>query len=241
MSTNTNVKALSAKGLLLDWVSGMGATGKTPDTWEHVQDGYLHGKQISLALLTAIAEMKCIGTPISFDEAIALGYLSKNHVDQHSSGSATTKKTPFENTKAVINAETYWNNCIKLGLSPDNADKVSGIVTAFYSISDKATKADLTSLLAELVHVFMSPEQHVTYSIKLEDERIAAAKFAALTDAGFIDIRTMSEGRYVANLATSLLGNVAVLTASGFIPVGMQAVNAELYQITFKDLEPAQV
>jgi hypothetical protein len=257
MSTNTETNITS---ILAKWADGNGNPINPPNS-KHLPIGRvldvdyteytINGVTITPTIaLTRVAlevwKNSSYGQePSKIADELALlhdGYVSSAHKTKALASSSEAKvKAPFENQKSVITAQAYWNNCIKMGLSPDNADKVSELVTAFYSLNDKATKADLTSLLAELIHLFMSPEQHVIHGVKLEDERIAAAKFAALTDAGFVDIRTMAEGRYVANLATSSLGSVSILTPNNFVPIGMQPINPELYQITFKDLVSVQV
>ena len=161
VATNLNtVTALTAKELLLDWVSGQGASGKTPETWEHVKDGMLHGKSVSLSLLTAVAEMRCTGTPVSFDTAIERGYLSSNHQTQHEGGrSKTDQADVLVTTKAVLTSEEYLTNAIKLGLDNKNLTAISDAVLEFYKLTDKTTKADLVALLTQVIDCFVPEDK----------------------------------------------------------------------------------
>jgi hypothetical protein len=238
--TNNVVTTLSASAILLDWVSGMGATGKEPvGTWEHVEEGKLLGQTVSLSLLTAIAEMKCKGSLPSFVNAIASGYISPNHLSQHKVGTPASKadKT-FDTRKSVLTSEQFWTNCIKLGLDTKNVDHVSTLVETFYNVSDKTTKVELLSLLSEFVDVFMNNEQHGTYSRMATSEELAAAKFAALTVAGYTDIREVAAGRYCSNLAITALANIGILADNSFMLVGTMALpDGVTFQVTFKDIE----
>jgi hypothetical protein len=235
MAINNNVNTLSAKSLLLDWVSGQGATGKTPETWEHVQDGYLHGKAVSLSLLTAIAEMKSIGTPVSFDTSIADGYLSKNHLDQHETGSKVSGKgEALITTKANITSEQYLNNLIKLGLDNKNQVAISDIVMSYYAITDKTTKAELTDLLKQIVDCFVPADSYKVFRIKEIDEIESAIKFQTLTDNGFTDILPTGKGQYVGNLDLSSLSSLGLLSSIGYQLSGTKLISDNVYQVIFK-------
>ena len=232
----TNIKTLTAYEVLTDWTSGQGATGKTPATWEHVVDGQLHGKAVSIALLTAIAEMKTVGTVISFDEAIERGYLSKNHQDQHEVGG----KTPARNntlvvTKVNITANQYKVNCIKLGLDNKNIESIVDLLDAITSISSSTTKSDLIGLLDSFKSLFLNQEQEQVFKVKFEDERVAAIKFEALSSNSFSNIRTLSSGAYVACLGLEDLSNVGLLSILGYAMTATVPLPDGAFQISFKD------
>jgi len=233
--TMTNIKTLTAYEVLTDWTSGQGATGKTPDTWEHVVDGQLHGKVVSIALLTAVAEMKTVGTVISFDEAIERGYLSKNHQDQHEVGKAPTKNNTLVTTKVNITAEQYKVNCIQLGLDNKNIEPVIDLIDAITGITSSTTKADLIDLLDSFKSLFINPEQEQTYKVKFEDEVASAKKFEALTSNSFSNIRTLSSGSYVACLALADLASVGLLAQLGYAMTATIPLPDGAFQISFKD------
>jgi hypothetical protein len=238
--TNNVVTTLSASAILLDWVSGMGATGKEPvGTWEHVEEGKLLGQTVSLSLLTAIAEMKCKGSLPSFVNAIASGYISPNHLSQHKVGTPSAKvdKT-FDTRKSVLTSEQFWTNCIKLGLDVKNVDTVSNLVEQVYKVTEKTTKTDLIILVNAFTELFVNVEQHGTYSRMVTSEELAAAKFASLTQAGYTDIREVAAGRYCSNLAITALANIGILADNSFMLVGTMALpDGVTFQVTFKDIE----
>jgi hypothetical protein len=244
MNTNVDVdvKALSAKSLLLDWTSGQGATGKNPENFEHA-DNVLHDEiisvlntDISISLAQALIEQKFAGALPSMLEAWKNGYISPNHASQHKTGNITTKSNAtFVSSKAILTSEQYLTNCIKLGLDTKNTADILDIVEGFYALTDKSTKADLHFLLARVVHIFCSQEQYEVYTTKLSNEEAATRKFSNLTSAGFIDIRSMPNGRYVANLPRTNLRAIGILSDNSFSLVGTQSINDTLHQVTFKD------
>ena len=235
MTTSNKVNLLSAKELLLDWVSGQGATGKTPDTWEHVEDGKLHGKTVSLAILTAIAEMKTVGSVISFDSSIDRGYLSKNHLDQHETSTKAPANNPLVSTKVNLTSSQLWDNYIKLGIDSKNFETISQAVEDFYNVTDKTTKSDLMALLQTFTDCFLNPVQLDVFNVKRIDEEQAAIKFKALTDLGFYNINPMLAGIYCARLPLLELARIGSLTELGYVLTATMPIDSTTYQITFKD------
>lgn len=168
----TNVSTMTAAQLLADWVSGMGATGKT-GLYEHVQDGYLRGKQLSLPLMTALLEWQYKGN----DEAlsyIAQGYLSKNHWSQHQQ--AVTDKLPLKGH--VLTAAQYKENCLALFPKPS----IDLLRTALDGVNKNSSKQDLVDVIESFRHMLypsLSNDQQLQYETLLEKEQ-AAEKAMAL-------------------------------------------------------------
>jgi hypothetical protein len=212
-----------------------------PDTIEVTVNGVTQHPNV-LPLIIAGFE-RCYGSKsqLTVSEHIKLaaeGFVTP--LQKNTTVTSVKEKGAFSNTKSVLSAVEYSNNCIKLGLDNKNFNAVSGLVSEFYSLTDKATKADLHAMLKSFVDVFMNAAQHETFVTMVQAEELAAKRFEGLTNVGFTDIKELSKGYYsgvvsLANVSTA----IPELSVNGFDVVAT-TLNGDAMSltVTFKESTP---
>jgi len=193
-----------------------------PDTIEIKVNGVTHAPNV-LPLLIAGFE-RCYGSKaqLTVSEHVKLaeaGFITP--LQQNTTVTTTKEKGAFGNAKSVLTAIQYSNNCIKLGLQDKSFDSIAALVSEYYSLTDKATKADLHEMLKSFVDVFTNESQHATFVEMVRVEELAAKRFEALTTVGIINIKQVTEGHFNADIPMAYVSQaVPVITESGFDLIG---------------------
>jgi hypothetical protein len=97
--------------------------------------------------------------------------------------------SPIADTKRVLTATEYRNNCIKLA-DPD----LLGWYSKASTVSEKTAKTGLLSIIADLTSQLMTTNQVAEYEAIVAVEAADAAKYQGLTDLGITDITRLTTG-----------------------------------------------
>jgi hypothetical protein len=159
----------------------------------------------------AYNKWKASGYDSHTDELTALedaGYLAMPHYYSVNGTGTDTSSTanPMARKNRVLTASEYRENSIKLGimgLSPDDMEPLLNVD----GNDSKVTKAMLIDMIHALQAKLFTEEQRATYGVMLEKEEQEAAKWKALTDAGFTDITSLGQNK--AGLS-QYIGNVSI-------------------------------
>lgn len=159
----------------------------------------------------AYNKWKASGYDSHTDELTALedaGYLAMPHYySVNGTGTDTsTTANPMARKNRVLSAAEYRENSIKLGimsLTPDDFEQLLDVDGA----NTKLTKADLIEMIHALQAKLFTEEQRGTYGVMVEKEEAEAARWKALTDAGFSDITSLGTNK--AGLS-QYIGNVSI-------------------------------
>jgi hypothetical protein len=160
--------------------------------------------------------------------------------DQQARFSGSTVSTTALPEKAVITADDYRLNAIKLNLfKPDVAVELATLDEEVNSITDKTTKPDLLKIIERYKALFITDEQRETYNIKLEKEQEFQAKFKAITDLGYTDIKPLTDSIYMAELDPALVKTkLKELTDLGYLITKSEFVMERgIIAVSFKELK----
>lgn len=157
------------------------------------------------------------------DELTALedaGYLAKPHYFSVN-GSDGAESNPLGRKNRVLSANEYRENCIRLGIMALLPDDLEPLLSVDGNDA-KITKAALIEMIHYLQSRLFSEEQKATYGVMVEKEELEAAKWKALTDAGFTDITSLGTNKaglqqYIGNVAIEKRHNaVEALDKAGY-------------------------
>lgn len=234
MYTKDQIKTLSAKDLLLSWTSGQGATGKTPDAFAHVKAGAINNTPVSIDYLTALAEMLISKSNLSqsFFDAMAKGYLSKNHFDQYESGD--NKKSTVPLPGHYMDSEQFLINSYKEFISFEK------MLDCLLAINDSMSKDDIiTSIKACLT---LPGERMAAIQVLRDKEEslyIARVDLSTYLDNVTIVNEKTLRGMVSPSLDEVQRGDLGKLLSQSFKTYQINAVNAQLDGFTI--IRPAGV
>ena len=163
--TKESIPALAAKDLLLSWTSGTGATGKTPERFNHVKTGALKNVSVTLDQLTAIAEMLAdkAKLPASSLEAFKQGFLSDKHVCEYMKSKAPVLEGHY------LTAAQYLESCFDL--LPEKAtpsfEDILAVLNGFKPST--MSKADLVDLITKVVDL-CTVEEYTVNDLSTEQQ-----------------------------------------------------------------------
>jgi hypothetical protein len=169
---NTYTKAqieyssLNAKELLLSWTSGQGATGKTPELYTHVKSGAIRNQPVSVALLTALAEMYLTKSKVgdATIKAIGQGYLSINHLDEYKEETKVEKALPGH----YLTASEYLQSCFDK-LPSLEQPSLEDVLNILHQADIKKDKQFLMSTILEAIDAG-KPKEYSYFDLSAEQQ-----------------------------------------------------------------------
>jgi len=162
--------------------------------------------------------------------AFAGDFLTPFHMRQAEKGEQTQVKN------SVISSLDYRKNYIRHNINSITFEQVTELL-AESEKADKLTKTELLDLVLKFSNLFEKEEEKETYIIKLEKEEDEKRKFVKLEEAGFSDIKSISEFLFSANVPLANATQIAgVLEQSNFVLISSN-INFEeqVVNITFQD------
>jgi len=164
--------------------------------------------------------------------AFSSDFLTPFHQKQFEKGATATAQV--KNT--VLSALDYRKNYIRANVSKITFEQTAELLAESEN-AEGLSKNDLVALVSKFVSLFEKEEEKQIYIEKLEKEEAEKQKFVKLENAGFSNIRTISESVFSADVPLDQATQIAdIMNESNFILV-LSNINFEeqVISVTFQD------